>query len=187
MRLFVAVAVPSALNAAIEDRVVDRLRPALAGARWTRPDARHVTLQFLGEVNEGRVDATTTALRNTAATHAPFDATFDRVGGFPNMGRPRVLWLGLGNGTDELAALAADVRRSLEAAGFEAEDRPFRPHLTLARFPKPSAIGDLSEVDVPREAFVVEEVVLFRSQLHNKGARYSVISASTLGGGVETR
>jgi RNA 2',3'-cyclic 3'-phosphodiesterase len=180
VRLFVAIDVPDAIKDAIERDVVDRLREALPGARWTRPEGRHLTLKFLGEVADERVGAIGEALSSAAARHERFDAAFDVVGGFPSVRRPRVLWVGIGEGSDALAALAADVADVLQPLGFPGEDRPFRGHFTLARFPKPQIIQALPDVTVPEASFAVEELVLFRSQLHPKGARYTALERFTL-------
>jgi RNA 2',3'-cyclic 3'-phosphodiesterase len=177
LRLFVAVDVPDALKEQIESSVVTPLRPSLVEAKWTRPEGRHLTFAFLGEVDESRVPEIIGALGAASAKHARFDAAFDRIGGFPNDRRPRVLWVGIGKGGDEMIAMQSDVADALEPLGFAPDDRPFHPHLTLARFPRPKTIGTLSATAIPTTSFRVEEIVLFRSQLHPKGARYSVVEA----------
>lgn len=182
MRLFVAVDVPDVLRDAIESDVVEALRPALPDARWTRPEGRHLTLKFLGEVEEGLVGEVSGVLGEVASRHAAFEAAFERVGGFPNLGRPRVVWVGIGEGTEPMAAVARDLHAELEPLGFEAEKRRFTGHLTLARFKRPKKTGELPEIEVPGERFGVREIVLFRSQLHPKGARYSVVERFALGG-----
>ena len=175
MRLFVAVDVPQDVKDAIERDVVGALRDALPGARWTRPEGRHLTLTFLGEVADERATGVGQALAEAASRHVGFDAAFAELGGFPNVRRPRVLWLGVDMGAEELSALAADVEDVLRPLGFPGEDRPFRAHVTLARFPKPRLVGSMPAVAVPSTTFRVDEVVLFRSQLHPKGARYAVL------------
>jgi 2'-5' RNA ligase len=79
-----------------------------------------------------------------------------------------------------MIAMQRDVVHALEPLGFVPDDRPFRPHLTLARFPRPKTIGTLPATTVPTTSFPVSEIVLFRSQLHPKGARYSVVEAIPL-------
>jgi 2'-5' RNA ligase len=175
VRLFVAVDVPDELKAAIESDVVDPLRAELPGPRWTRPESRHLTLAFLGEVAEERVDAIADAVRNAAASRACFEAAFETIGGFPNLRRPRVLWIGLGTGAEPTAGLATSVQEGLVPLGFEPEHRPFRSHLTLARCNPPRPLGELPSVAVPAERFPVRHAVLFRSQLHPKGARYTAL------------
>jgi 2'-5' RNA ligase len=175
VRLFVAIDVPDAIKEAIEDEVVAGLRPSVAGARWTRPEGRHLTLKFLGNVDDERVGDIAGCVRQAAALRRRFDASFDEIGGFPDLRRPRVLWIGIGEGAEAMSALARDLDRVLEPLGFEPEARPFHGHFTLARFPKPQLIGELREVSVPVDSFAVDEVILFRSQLHPKGARYTAL------------
>lgn len=174
MRLFVAVDVPQALKDAIEAGVVDVLRERVEGARWTRQEGRHLTLKFLGNVDDERVEEVAAALRPVVGRHRVFPASFSEVGGFPTLRRPRVLWLGVGEGAEPMAELAADVEGELAGLGFDPEGRPFRGHFTLARFPNPRAV-EVPSVAVPGDPFEVGEVVLFRSQLHPKGARYTAI------------
>lgn len=182
LRLFVAVDVPDAVKDAIERDVVGGLRDGVPGARWTRPEGRHLTLAFLGNVDEERVPAIADALTRAVRDHAPFDARFEEVGGFPSVRRPRVLWVGIGEGAEAMSAVQRSVASELEPLGFPPEDRPFTAHLTLARFPRPRAIDALPSVRPPGEVFTVDEVVLFRSQLHPKGARYTSLERFTLGG-----
>jgi 2'-5' RNA ligase len=175
LRLFVAVEVPDAVKDAIERDVVDPLRDALVGARWSRPEGRHLTLKFLGNVGDERVEDVARALAPAVATVDAFDAAFDAVGGFPNLHRPRVLWVGIGPGREELVCLASVVEEALAPLGFATEERAFHPHLTLARFKQPRVAEEIPSVVVPADRFEVGEVVLFRSQLHPKGARYTAI------------
>jgi 2'-5' RNA ligase len=180
LRLFVAIDVPKEIKDRIELDVVDRLRASVEGARWTRPEGRHLTLKFLGEVADDRLPQIADAVRAASASHRRFDAAFDELGGFPNVRRPRVLWVGIGPGAEPMSDLARDIENALESLGFETEDRPFHPHFTLARFPRPYLIDELPAANVPPTAFTVDEVVLFRSQLHPKGARYSALEAFPL-------
>jgi 2'-5' RNA ligase len=174
VRLFVAVDVPLRLKGSIEEHVVGTLRDRIEGARWTRSEGRHLTLKFLGNVDDERVTEVADAVRAASVGHRRFRASFSEMGGFPNLRRPRVLWIGLGEGAEAMAELATDIDRELAVLGFESESRPFHGHLTLARFPRPSVI-DLPDVVAPAEGFDVEDVVLFRSQLHPKGARYTAL------------
>jgi 2'-5' RNA ligase len=180
VRLFVAVDVPGSVKGAIERDVVDPLRDQVDGARWTSPEGRHLTLKFLGEVPDEVVVDVASVIGPAVATHRTFEARFEKVGGFPNLGRPRVLWVGIGLGKEELASLALAVDQSLEPHGFAREDRPFHPHFTLARFQTPRPVRDLPPICVPQTPFTVEEVTLFRSQLHPKGARYTALERMPL-------
>ena len=182
MRLFVAVDVPEALKHAIESDVVGGLRDVVAGARWTRPEGRHLTLKFLGNVDDERFEEIALAIRSVGGRHPAFSAAFSELGGFPSIRRPRVLWVGIGEGGEPMASLAVDLESALEPLGFEPEGRPFHGHFTLARFPRPRIIESLPTVAIPDARFEVDEFVLFRSQLHPKGARYTPLERFTLTG-----
>ena len=138
MRLFVAVAVPA--HAADElDGAVASLRPSWPGLRWTGRDAWHVTLAFLGEVNETVSARLMPRLERAAARHPCLPVALGGAGAFPSAARARVLWTGVGGETRGLAALAASVGAGARRAGAPPaeEGRRFQPHLTLARCREP--------------------------------------------------
>lgn len=181
VRLFVAIDLPRVLKDGLE-AAVELLRPALPTAKWTRPEGRHLTLKFLGEVAEERLGEIEAALDLASAHRPPFGAALGEIGGFPNLRRPRILWVGTTSGVRELQALAREVEACLQPLGFKPEGRPFSGHLTLARFPSPSPVGALPDVGIPHEPFDVEEIVLFQSQLGRGGARYTSVRRYPLSG-----
>lgn len=167
-RAFVAVEAP--------DDVLDAVEVAcssleLPGARRTTRDQWHVTLQFLG--NQADVDAVTTALGSLAVSAGA--TRLGSAGAFPNARRGRVLWLGLLEGGALLEELAAAVGALLTPLGHEPDDRPYHPHLTLARCKVPSdlrtAVAALGSEPVG-QAWTVSEIVVFESQLRRSGAEY---------------
>ena len=143
-----------------------------------------MTLKFLGWVDEATLDAVRGVVVDAAARHEPAGLALDRLGVFPGPTRARVLWVGLDDPSGLLASLAAALDAGFEPLGFEPERRPFRPHLTLARFKEPVRAGrDLPELDLAAErVFRVETIELFRSHLSPKGARYEVLDSFPLGG-----
>lgn len=137
-RLFVAVPLPDDAVTEVRQVVESVQRAGLpAGARdvrWVRLDGLHLTLRFLGPTPDALVEPTAEAVRAVAAAIAgPIDVEFGGAGAFPAVGRPRALWLGISGGAQALAALAAAVEEALAEIGWTPVDRPFRPHLTLAR------------------------------------------------------
>lgn len=128
MRLFVAVTPPAA---AVRD-LVQALSAELdgePGPRWVRPEVWHLTLAFLGEVEECRLDQLTTRLARAAHRHESFTLAINGAGCFGD----RVLWAGLTGDRCALVSLAATVVAAARRSGIVLEDRPYRPHLTLAR------------------------------------------------------
>ncbi len=167
-------------------RWIERLRrePWGDAVRWTRAEALHVTLRFLGATSEDHVAPLTTTLRRETATIAPFTVQLGSLDVFPHARRPRVLFLGL---ADEppgaLADLAAAAERAAVAAGFAPEPRPFRGHLTLGRRHQQRRWLRLPEDErAEAAAFVVDSVVLFRSQLSSAGSTYTPLERIALGG-----
>jgi len=118
---------------AVAQRTLQRLQRDIADVRWTRPETLHITVHFFGWIDDDRVRQGVDAVRPIVVETSPFTLTLDRLGQFPDRGRPRVLWLGGSKASDELTALAVATREALGSAGFAVEERPFRAHCTLGR------------------------------------------------------
>jgi 2'-5' RNA ligase len=143
MRLFVAVVPPAA---AVEhlDEFLDVRREA-APYRWSSSDQLHVTLAFLGSVEERRLDDLTEGLSHAAAKRTAFEIRIAGGGAFPDAGSARVLWAGLeldDSARSELDLLAAGCRTAANRAGIEVDGQRFRPHVTLARLGRPAEVSD---------------------------------------------
>lgn len=179
LRLFVALAVPGPVRAALAASL-EAARRARPDLRWTDPGGWHVTLAFLGWVDDARLGDVHAAVRAAATAATSFEIALDgRAGTFGG----RVLWAGLAPSAP-LEALVTGVRAALVQRGLPAEDRPFRPHLTLARAGRgrtvPAAVAQ--EVAVPAGAWRVRDVRVLRSHLGREGARYEVLARCPLGG-----
>jgi 2'-5' RNA ligase len=191
-RLFIAVAVPRPVRAALA-AVIEAARGGAGpsrGVRWVADDGLHLTVRFLGATPPARVDAAAGALREAAASVRPFAIALAGAGAFPREDAPRALWLGLGAGAEELGALARGVDAALVRAGWPAEPRPFRAHLTLARCDDPvdgraalaalrRALGEAGP-DAQRR-WRSDELVLFESHLGRGPARYEAVAVGRLG------
>jgi len=137
-RLFIAVPAADEVRAA-----VGKLMEEVAGGpisergpgqpRWVRVDDLHLTLRFLGATPDERQAEIASALATAAAGVAPFRVVLSGGGAFPNASAPRVLWIGIAEGTDHLAGLVGRLNGALAPLGWPVETRPFTPHLTLAR------------------------------------------------------
>jgi len=119
------------VSAIVED--VRATEPLGRGVRWVRLEGAHITLRFLGPTEEGRIEALVAALTSVAAAAEPLDLELAGAGAFPSARRPRAIWLGVGKGATELVRLAGALNDALATSGWERDDRPFQPHLTLAR------------------------------------------------------
>lgn len=175
-RTFIAIDLSPTVRARFEE-LQRLLRPAGADVRWVKPDRAHLTLKFLGEATAEQIDAIGEALDEIAPATAPFDVAFGGVGVFPNERRPRVIWVGISEGAEQLRALAAAIDARSEAAGFERERRGFSAHVTLGRFRSPSGWERLHELVGSNAAFdagrlEAREVCLIHSILSPQGPRY---------------
>ncbi|MDX6336302.1 MAG: 2,3-cyclic 3-phosphodiesterase [Streptosporangiaceae bacterium] len=168
MRLFVAVAVPAQAADELDDAVAP-VRPSWPGLRWTGRDAWHLTLAFLGEVNETVSARLGPRLERAAARHSCLPVSLGGAGAFPAAARARVLWTGVQGEPRELAALAASVAAGARRAGAPPaeEGRPFRPHLTLARCRDPLDVRPLVDrlSGYAGTPWTAEEIYLIRSHL----------------------
>lgn len=172
MRLFIAIKLPEAVKDKLEDSARLLERNCAAGRRMPRENY-HITLAFLGEQPQERVERAAAAL--DACACRPFRAAVGGFGAFRQRGGA-VLWRGI-EAPEALEALARALASQLWRAGFALEERPFRPHLTLLRRAvlRPGvSLADLS-ARVERPAFPVEGMALLRSRLSAQGARYTTL------------
>lgn len=180
-RAFVAVQPPVATLDAVQ-ATVERLAPSAPDLRWLPREQWHITLQFLGRVADEDV-----LVERLAVALAPLSApTIALAGGgaFPKVARGGVLWLAVAEGADALADVARAVRDATAALGHEPEDRPFRPHLTVARARRPRDRRELVEAIGAAEVgppWTVTEVVLYESDTRPEGAVHHERARITVG------
>ncbi|MHB8413580.1 MAG: RNA 2',3'-cyclic phosphodiesterase [Candidatus Acidiferrales bacterium] len=179
MRLFVALDVPEATRHALGD-AIHKFENVCRGARWARAESVHVTLKFIGHVEETRLPAIKNCLGEVKAS-SPVEIAFRHFGFFPNERHPRVFWLGTESGPN-LAALAAEIESSLEPLGIPRDARTFKPHLTLARFkteeglPKLRAmVASLAPPNFGR--MIATEFHLYESVLNSSGAVHTKLAS----------
>lgn len=184
MRLFIAIELPEEIKGAI-GALQDRFRASGLGANWTRPEGIHLTLKFLGDVEEKKIDSINAAMEQAAAGTGALRLSVSGAGAFPDVRSPRVVWLGLSGDIGQLSALQADLENAMIRLGFEREARPFTPHLTLARikFPRPRddwqrALAGIGIVGLT--AFTADRVSLMQSELHSGGAVYRELRQAEL-------
>lgn len=178
-RLFVAVPLAETARAAVA-ALVETIRagePPGRGVRWVRLDGLHLTLRFLGPIEEGRIAALNEAMRRAAAGSAPFEVRISGADAFPPVGRPRTLWLDIADGAKPLATLAGRLDSELQTAGWDGDRRPFRAHLTLARADGvragPATVAALraAAATISIES-PIDRIVLFESITGDGRARY---------------
>ena len=184
MRQFLALDLPPDLHDALAT-IQAGLRPRLPDWRWVRPEGIHLTVRFLGEVGAEQDARCREAWR--AVARAQFAPSFQLagVGTFPSPRAPRVLWVGVDEpaaSRGRLAALADALERAACEQGFDAEARPFRAHLTLARASREGRpVAPDHDVIAQSRTVDARELVLYESRLERGGARYTVLETFPFG------
>jgi 2'-5' RNA ligase len=184
VRAFIAIDLDPGLKAAVQD-LIRTLEATRAEVRWTKPGGYHLTLKFLGEIDDALLEQVTAVLAAAASRHKSFPLSLRGTGAFPGERNPRVLWLGIEAGP-ELAAFQKDLEAALEPEGFPREDRPFRPHLTLGRVKGrdrlDKAMAELAKhAEADLGSMTAVKVALFESRLRPDGAEYHIVSEAALG------
>jgi len=190
MRIFIAIQLNEEVRAYLHEQT-QRLARVLPSVRWVDPASLHLTLAFLGELDDEQLAAATTASATAAAMFRPFTLRLASLGHFGSARAPRVIWAGLSGNIPALQTLHRLLTTELAARGFATDERPFSPHLTLARVKYPlkpdeaSAFGALLARDrshpTPPPALPVDHIAVMRSELFRTGARYTALSTHPLG------
>jgi 2'-5' RNA ligase len=186
-RTFVAVETPSEIRHRAA-ALIERLKSSGAKVRWADTETMHWTLNFLGDVPDNEIAAVCKCVTAAVAPFSPFEMDVCICGAFPSSGRPRTLWLGVGEGAEALVELQAALERKLAGLGFRPEARQFKPHLTLGRVrDRSSGLDELADLvrrhaDFSAGMMAVDEVVVFSSQLERTGAVHTPLGHAPLAG-----
>lgn len=177
MRIFIAALIPEEIKLKMK-RYVDEIKPFWGGVKWEGYEKLHVTLKFLGEVEESEVNKIEKVVEKIVKSDSPFNMEVARFGGFPNLRNPRVLFIGLSQ-NEGLAKLQGEIEEELGALGFKKENRPFLPHITIGRIKGKSKLT--GSLPVPeRLPFFVSEIAVMRSVLRPEGSKYTPVSVFRL-------
>ncbi|MGH2377993.1 MAG: RNA 2',3'-cyclic phosphodiesterase [Candidatus Limnocylindria bacterium] len=187
IRLFVAVTLPLPVS----EQLAALVPADLKGLKRVRPEFMHVTLAFIGWLDETRVGQVASAAQVAAAKARPFDIPLEAVGRFPPTGRPRVVWVATGAVEEPILALGGIVRDALAEAAIPFDVKPLRPHITLARVREDVALEDgraigsaIARARVPAGLhFRADAIDVMQSVLTPKGPRYSTRAHCPLQGG----
>jgi 2'-5' RNA ligase len=181
LRVFLGVELPSGLRQKLAD-LQNQLRGTLPKVNWVRSESIHLTLKFLGIVASGMVDQIVPAIEPIRNNQLPLTLELQGLGVFPHIRRPRILWIGCTGDTPALLNLVSGIERALEPLGFSPEEKPYSPHLTLARVKRDnSMVGRVMShsglLDQPRNlgSFFIDRITLFRSDLSPLGAEYTAL------------
>jgi RNA 2',3'-cyclic 3'-phosphodiesterase len=174
IRTFVAVFPPPEVREALFQAARDL--QASRDFRLVGQEKIHLTLKFLGDVAEDDLDSVKQVLKPIRENHDPFEASTSTFGAFPTEKKARILWAGIEEGQEHLRAMAEEVDNLLEPAGFERENRPYVPHLTLGRARTRRTTLDTTETSPPAVRFTVSGVDLVESAPGKNGVTYSILA-----------
>lgn len=153
---------------------------------WVKPQNLHITFQFIGEVEEGKVLDIIKAMQETAQRQKPIDIVYKSLGVFPNLDKARVLWIGVSQGHEELKALSRNIIRANRRVGIKEEGKPFYPHVTICRikeFEKRKLKEMLRQYEnVTFGTDRVDKIAVIKSSLTQVGPIYTVIEEFHFGG-----
>lgn len=185
-RVFCAVEVPEQVRQRVLQHI-ERLKDAVPAAKasWSRDANLHLTLKFLGEIPQTSVLDFSNAASRAVAGLAPFSIRLQETRIFPKHGQPRVLWIGVNDLSGKLGELQARLEEESAQAGFKKDDRPFQPHLTVARLRQPRHARTLAakhkQMEFEPAEIALSELLVIKSELSGKGSKYTVVSRHPLG------
>ena len=177
IRSFIAIDLPEAIRQRLA-AVQENLKQSVTGVRWVKPNSIHLTLKFLGNIHPDQVEDIALAVAREIRDHPPITLRAAGLGAFPNLKKPRVIWIGMEGEVQRLKEIQARVENALEPLGFAREKRGFRPHLTIGRVKdrrRLQSLGDaVATLDMePFNSFDADEIILYKSDLRPTGAIYT--------------
>lgn len=185
LRCFIAIEIPETVKKSVVD-IISNLRTSGADVKWVSDENLHITLQFLGETDGSLIPAIKGALDKILATYCPFYIKITEVGCFPDVRRPRVIWVGMEE-SQTLMNLCKDISSGMVKFGYQKEERGFTPHITVGRVKSNKDRGGLiRKLDEIRSAgfsgFEVQKIALMKSELKPSGAKYYCLAEIPIGG-----
>jgi len=184
LRCFIAIEIPEEIRRAIVSGT-DSLKKSGADVKWVSPENIHITLQFLGETEEGRIPLIKEALGEILLSYSPFYIKIADIGCFPDTRRPRVIWVGTEE-SQPVINLHGDIAKEMGRLGYQEEERNFTPHLTIGRVKSNKNAGELiRNMDKLKAAsfsgFEVKNITLMKSVLKPSGAVYQSLAEIPFG------
>jgi len=183
MRTFIAVELIADLKKKIEE-LQNPLKRINTDVSWVKPGNVHATLKFLGEVSEDKIEKIFEGTKLALEGMKVFKLSLRDLGCFPNLKRPRVIWIGVDKGKQELSLMQKKIEDEMGKIGFTREDREFSPHLTIGRVKSPKNIEKLTEliknINFQTGEIEIKEVVMMISELHPAGAIYTPLKKIAL-------
>lgn len=185
MRTFLAIDLPEPIRRRTV-KLISSLQHAGVRLRWSSPETLHLTLCFLGDIEDRRIPDACNAIKRVAESAEPYEIEMTGVGAFPKLDRARVLWAGVRDGADALITMQREMRMALEDEAFTLDRGKYHPHVTLGRAPQgrvDSTLKLLIEPFLESELgrFPVTQLTLFNSHLDRGGPIHTVLGQFPLG------
>jgi 2'-5' RNA ligase len=180
IRTFIALELPQSIHEELSIIISSLKKKVPGGIRWVPASNIHITLKFLGDVSKNNLTAIDRTVESITQGHSAFDIHLGNLGAFPNLRRPRVVWIGI-QAPDTLAKMTQEIDQALTRLGYPPEGRPFSPHLTLGRVAQdtqPQELAAIAHILSTQKVAVdspvlMEQVTVFKSELRPSGAVYT--------------
>jgi len=184
MRTFIAIELPNEIRNSLS-RLQEQLKTSGADVKWVAPENIHLTLKFLGEVEEKKLEKITQIIEDTCGERNKFQIRIASLGAFPKIDFPRVIWVGLDLGDKETKEIAKELEQNLAKIGIPKEDRSFSSHITIGRMRstlnREKLVQNLrNKLGGQNLEFCVNKITLFKSTLTPKGPIYEVLKEANL-------
>jgi 2'-5' RNA ligase len=187
MRTFIAIPLPEETRNFLSN-IQNQLKSCGADVKWVQPQNIHLTLKFLGEINEGQLNKINVILEEVAKKMHPFTVSIDSIGAFPRINSPRVIWAGIQQGDSEVKIIANELEERIAEIGIPKEEKTFSSHITIGRrrsgLKMDKLIDGLQKIaSLAKEQgqeFLTSKITLFKSTLTPKGPNYESLKEANL-------
>lgn len=183
IRAFIAIS----LTKEIQDKILkiqEQLRRSNADVKWVEPENIHLTLKFLGNVEEKKIEKIKGILEKISEEYEKFSMELLKIGAFPKLSNPRVIWIGIEKGKEKLQKTFSDLEEGLNKVGFKKEEREFSAHITIGRVKSPlnrsKLLEEIKRTNFERMNLLVTKISLFKSTLTPKGPIYESLYEADL-------
>jgi len=183
IRTFIAIELPAEVKRLVR-QIQEKLGESTEGIRWVKDENLHLSVKFLGNVEENKINDISTAIENAAKDFSVIKLDTGQPGVFPNEKRPRVLWLGIEGDVEQFVRLSKTCESELSKLDYEKDEREIKPHITIGRIRDPKKqkglVTVLRDLSVESIKFKADSLNLMRSELNQKGAVYSILHSVDL-------
>ncbi len=184
IRIFIGIDLPSYVKEKIL-KIQRHLASTSNKIKWVQKNNLHITLKFLGYIEPNTIELISNKLKKTISKKSNFKITLSKIGAFPKINYPKIIWVGIENEIEKMQNLFKDIDKSLYQLGFNKEKRKFHSHITIGRVKnlqkKSELVELLTKVEYPQQVVNIENVILYKSVLNTKGPIYTKLNKYKLG------